>query len=167
MISRSLILLVLLLLAAPIFAQIPVSSQALPGTPGYLVTHFPQIFQAVNAAADGDTIEVAPGTYSGSMDLGTKNLRIYSVGGSSVTTINCAFATRGFLIGGGQTGATQISGFRILNGRGLPSGGGLLIENGSSPLLRDLVFDHCRGRDGAPAGGAAGGYGGGVHVRGM
>ncbi|NLH17549.1 MAG: hypothetical protein GX455_13320, partial [Phycisphaerae bacterium] len=43
---------------------------------------------AIDAAADGDQIEVAPGTYTGTMDFKGKAVRLYSTGGPEVTTID-------------------------------------------------------------------------------
>lgn len=115
------------------------------------------ILEAVVAAADGDTILVAPGIYSGpgnrDIDLGIKNLEIRSELGASATYIraNGTFSNprRGFLIEGGQDASTIIEGFTIIGGATEQgaildqfNGGGIRI-NDASPIIRGCVFEDC------------------------
>ena len=85
---------------------------------------YPHIAGAIEAAASGDTVVVAAGTYSGpnNRNLGfeSKELVVRSEAGPEVTIIDvqgsAANPGRGFLIDGGQTEATVVEGFSIING---------------------------------------------------
>jgi len=77
----------------------------------------------LDAAIDGDTVQVAPGTYTGgdnrNLDFGTKNLVLQSQGGASVTIIDAqAAGDRVFdFTGTGQDTSCVIDGFTIRGGR--------------------------------------------------
>jgi len=72
------------------------------------------IQEAIQGAASGDTIRVAPGMYAGPVDLGGKQLVLFSnVQGGA--TVDGGGSNEGFVIGGGQTAVTVISGFQITN----------------------------------------------------
>ena len=97
-------------------------------------TDYATIQAAVNAAAGGDTVLLADGTYTGvgnrDIDFGGKNLVVTSQNGPSRTIIDCngtytsdaSGNHRGFYLHNGETNAI-ISGLTIENGRE-GSGGG-------------------------------------------
>ena len=113
---------------------------------------------AVSAAANGDTVLVADGTYSGpgnrDIDFGGKNLTVTSVNGPSSTIIDCGgYQTydgsgnhRGFYLHSGETNAV-ISGFTVKNGyeAQVPSspvsgiGGGIYVD-GSSVAIQNCIL---------------------------
>lgn len=103
---------------------------------------FTTVQAAIDAALPGDTIRVAPGTYSGAgnrgLNPGGKDLVIESSGGAAVTIIDCQSADRGFVYATGETAASVLRGFTIRNGRHT-TGGGLLLIN-SAPTLVDLIL---------------------------
>jgi Right handed beta helix region len=115
------------------------------------VIHVPaeqaSIGQAIAAAATGDTILVAPGTYSGPSNRGMsflgKQLVLQSEAGPLATVINCESQGRAFLFNTGETLASVVDGFTIASGRAV-WGGGLRIESGSSVTVRYCVFAGCR-----------------------
>ena len=117
-------------------------------------TQYATIQAAVNAAASGDTVLVAAGTYSGAgnrdIDFKGKNLTVISSAGAASTIIDCGgfYSSdgsgnhRGFYIHSGETAAT-ISGFTIKNGYETPIstitdsivGGGIYTDNTSSGTI--------------------------------
>jgi hypothetical protein len=138
----------------------------LPGLVAAETIHVPAdhatIQAAIDAAIEGDTIEVGPGIYNECIDLGTKNLVLTGTNGPDETIIDgtgldCSLVH----VHGGQTHDTVISGFRIQNAEGgtpmendptLVVGGGMRIRD-SSPEI-----EHCEFIDNHS------GYGGGAHV---
>ena len=113
-------------------------------------TAYPTIQAAIQAAANGDTVLVAAGTYSGpgnrDIDFGGKSLTVMSQAGAGSTIIDCGGYKsadgsgnhRGFYIHRGEKNAT-ISGFTVKNGyethiSTIPDsgdGGGVFNYNGS------------------------------------
>lgn len=113
----------------------------------------PTIAAAVAAAAEGDVIRVAAGTYFESgIAFGNKDLVLQSVSGAAATIIDGGQANRVFNLTGALTRATVIEGFTIRNGRPASSGGGgLRIVNGSPTVRNNVIEDNV-----TPAGGGAG-----------
>ena len=64
---------------------------------------------ALDAAVDGDTIVVAPGTYEEELDFEGKDVALVSSGGPEVTTLTGAGAHRVFIVGPGG----RVEGFTI------------------------------------------------------
>ncbi len=107
---------------------------------------FTNIWGAVGASGEGDTVFVAPGNYVGVQNTGvyfSHNLAIISVSGADATTIDGQLTNGGFTIAESlQDSTTVVRGFTFhlcfKNG----SGGALELANGS-PLIEDCVFDGC------------------------
>lgn len=74
---------------------------------------YPGIQQALDAATDGDTILVSPGTYLESLNV-SKNVTLVSEGGAEVTTIDGSWADQALLLANSPT----IDGFTLLNSPG-------------------------------------------------
>jgi hypothetical protein len=74
---------------------------------------YPTIQAAVNAALDGQVIEVLPGTYSGGFSFGSKKLVVRSTQGPEVTTILSTDIFFGVVMTGGQGPETVLEGFTI------------------------------------------------------
>lgn len=112
----------------------------------------PTIQAAVDAAMDGNIIELSDGVYSGvgnrDIDLQGKQLMIRSVSGNFANcVVDCegspADPHQGFLFQSGETAAMLIDGITIRNGyAGAAALGGGAIEcsNGSSPTIRNCLF---------------------------
>jgi hypothetical protein len=115
----------------------------------------PSIQEAIHAAAAGDDVLIAPGTYS-EYDIVMKDgVLVHSEQGASVTTVNPARRGRGFSCVNLQ-GGTTIEGLTILNGGGAPwAGGGVYSEN-SRVVIRDCIFRACSSE----------GYGGAIYSEG-
>lgn len=77
---------------------------------------FYSIMDAVDAASSGDTIEVAPGNYYGSIDFSGKTLAIVSTGGASVTTIYATPGDAAVTAKHGEGPGTVLEGFTISGG---------------------------------------------------
>jgi hypothetical protein len=106
----------------------------------------PTIQAGIDAAVNGDTVLVAPGTYNEAISLGGKAIALQSSGGADVTTIDAtAFDTSAIDVPDtGGAGATVIQGFTISGGKGTliqspPStsriGGGVRITGGTTTLI--------------------------------
>jgi hypothetical protein len=93
------------------------------------------IQDAINAAQDGDTVLVAPGTYIENIDFKGKRILVTSAGGSGSTTID------GSLSGSVVTFQTNENQLSILEGftitRGLATRGGGIICTSASPVIRE------------------------------
>ena len=118
---------------------------------------FADLASAIDFALDGDTIFVAPGTYSGpanrDLRFAGKALAVIGVGGPEGVVIDCDGAGRAFLFDAGETAVALLASLTIRNGQGpdghsLPydSGGGVCVR-AASPTLRDLVIEDCRSRE--------------------
>ncbi len=108
---------------------------------------YTNIWGAVAAASDGDTILVLPGTYTGAQNTGMyfngKNLAFISSAGPDVTIIDGELVRSGFQIADSmQDSTTVVSGFTFLSC--WTSGGGAAIEiaNGA-PIIEGCVFEGC------------------------
>lgn len=104
---------------------------------------FDDIADAIAAAANGDTVMVHPGVYTGAgnraLDFGGKNLALLAAGGSEVTVIDCEGADRGLYFHTGEDNTSVVSGFTILNGSALRGGG--IHCDGASPVIDSCVFE--------------------------
>jgi hypothetical protein len=109
----------------------------------------PTIQQGIDAATDGDTVLVAPGTYTGPLnrdiDFGGKALLLVSGLGAELTTIDCEDAGRGLCFQRGEGPSAIIDGFTITNGD--HDDGGAMVCKGSSPTILRCVFSGNRSPD--------------------
>jgi putative cofactor-binding repeat protein len=138
---------VLQIVGVVLAAQIPLASAAVLRVP----QDYPSIQQAIDAAASGDTVLVAPGTYPENIDYRGKDLRITGEQGPQLTIIDGG--SRGSVVAfrSGEGAAAVLEGFTIRNGSGsdadyrgytIKAGGGVLCI-GSSPTIQDnVIFDN-------------------------
>ena len=110
---------------------------------------------AINAANDGDQINVGPGYFKGGINTLGKAITIsgtsYSDGGA--TYIDANYEGPGITCNSGETWDTQMYRLRVINGVGY-KGGGAFISN-SSPYIAACTFSHCKAM-----------YGGGMYIEG-
>jgi len=111
-------------------------------------SEFATIQAGIDASAEGDTVLVAPGTYTGagniSLDLGSRNLMLCSEAGPSATVITSDLTNAfGVRIAGGQDRRTVLAGLTFYRCDSAAPGGGAVCCLGTSPILRDLVIDDC------------------------
>ena len=104
---------------------------------------FDEIADAIAAAANGDTVLVHPGTYTGAgnraLDFAGTSLALVAAGGPDVTVIDCEGADRGLFFHMGEDSTSVVSGFTIRNGYAV-KGGGISCEV-ASPTIDGCVFE--------------------------
>jgi serine protease len=76
----------------------------------------PTIQDGINAAVNGDTVLVAPGTYNENINFGGKAITVTSSGGAKVTIIDGGNQGSVVTFDSGETNASVLSGFTIQNG---------------------------------------------------
>jgi len=146
---------------------------------------FPTIQAGINAAVDGDTVLVSPGTYAGvgnkELDFSGKAIIVMSENGPENCIIDCDNSGRGFYFHSGESENSVLDGFKIIEGNPTISygGGGIRIAN-SGPTIRNCLIQSCISVSGAGINAESsnfriedciisgnhfsyGGYGGGMH----
>ena len=110
----------------------------------------PTIQAGIVAAAEGDTVLVAPGTYTGE---GNKNLVfggvdrvLLSAAGAEATIIDCEGDGRGLYFHNGETNAAVVEGFTIRNGNA-HHGGGISCWD-SAPTITNCTISENSADDG-------------------
>src|SRR5439155_20364336 len=87
------------------------------------------------AAADGDTVSVAPGTYRERIDFLGKAITVESVGGRDVTVLDGGAAGSVVTILPASAGPPVFRGFTVRNGKAWDGAG--IHTRGGSPLIED------------------------------
>jgi subtilase family serine protease len=108
----------------------------------------PTIQSAIAAAAAGDTVLVAPGTYSENIRFLGKAITVTSESGPTLTIIDGGQADSVAAFVSGEGAASVLSGFTLQNGRsgfdtpGFGDGGGIRISSASPTILDNLIVDN-------------------------
>jgi nitrous oxidase accessory protein NosD len=115
------------------------------GTPG---DPFCSVQTAIDAAADGDTILVAPGTYLERIDFLGKQVVVQTTGGPAVTILDAGGLGSVATFANGEGPGATLRGFTLRNGSGtdtgapfLPLAGGGVYCRDASPTIRDNVIE--------------------------
>lgn len=109
----------------------------------------PTIQAAIDAASAGDTVVVAPGTYTGGINFDGKAITVKSAAGASTTTIMVQDGPD-VIFHNGESTSSILEGF-TLSGSKAPSGGGAdggVVISDASPLVLGNVItadDGCTG----------------------
>ena len=119
---------------------------------------FENIWGAITASVSGDTILVAPGTYTGpnnrNLDPYGKNLVFLAeTGGRLPVTIDCEGSGQAFYFHQGEDATTLLSGFTITGAYNSGTGGAITASGtpGASPTIEDCAFLDCRSNIGGGA----------------
>ena len=120
------------------------------------------IQSAINSANNGDIILVEPGTYTEQIDFLDKNITVSSLlfsgfEDSILTETILDGNNQGSVvtINGGQSQSTILLGFQIQNGNSNEFGGGILIEDSSPTIDRNIIKNNRTGSCGGAGGGIA------------
>jgi len=122
------------LLATTSLAQ---TIQVGPGQP------YTTVQSGINAAVNGDTVLVAPGTYNENIDFLGKAITVISAGGASKTTIHGDGTTAVVVFHTNETRSSAISGFTITGGGMLNTsvgyGGGVEASEAAPTILNNII----------------------------
>lgn len=108
---------------------------------------FPAIQDAIDAAADGDTVIVRPGVYVENIDFKGKAITVKSEFGPHATTIDGNSSGSVVMFQSGEGAGSKLEGFRVTNGSGTDiwglgddCGGGICCFNFSSPVITGNII---------------------------
>ena len=128
--------------AAPLYVDGSIAPDA--QADGTELHPFSKIQQGLDAAHDGDTVLVAPETYSGpgntNLDFRGRPIVLSAIEGAETTVIDCVGAERGFDFHSKETTSAAIVGLTIRNGTG--DDGGSIRCVCASPQIRGCVIEH-------------------------
>jgi len=110
----------------------------------------PTIQSAINVAAIGDTVLVAPGTYVENINFGGKAITVRSESGAQDTIIDGGNANPVVTFTSRVGRDSALNGFTLQNGRG-GEGGGVTVED-SSPTITNNVIKNNQACDGGGIG---------------
>lgn len=120
--------------------------------------HYPSIQAAINAAKDGDTVLVGPGTYAENISFKGKLITLKSERGAEKTIIDGGRKAPVVRFTGPESSNTVLDGFTITNGRGASSkvdelrpiaeAGGIQMTGSASPAIKRCVIVRNDGGDG-------------------
>jgi len=118
----------------------PMAMSVAAQTTHHVPADFPTIQDAIDAASEGDTVLVSPGTYFERIVVHGKNLVLRSSDGPEVTTIDGEHLGTVVTFEPGVTRETVLEGFTLTHGDGWNNAGGVLIAS-SSPVIRGNVIE--------------------------
>ena len=111
----------------------------------------PTIQEGLDIAASGDTVLVAPDTYTGllnrDLDFTGKSVVLSSSAGAAATIIDCEGLGRGFRFHSGEDSTCVVQGFSVVDGSA-DYGGGVIVEGSSGPRFEECVFSDCHAGSG-------------------
>jgi predicted outer membrane repeat protein len=109
----------------------------------HVPANMPTLQEGIDAAAAGDTVLVADGTYTGAdnrdLDFGGVNIVLRSESGQLAAIIDCQGLGRGFYFHSGEDTTSIVEGFTIANAAA-DTGAGAKCVVGSSPKFVQCTF---------------------------
>jgi serine protease len=101
---------------------------------------YPTIQSAINAANNGDTVLVAPGTYVENINFNGKAITVISSGGAATTIIDGNHNGTVVTFNHSETLSTVLSGFTIRNGfRSGLWGAGIAVTSASPTITANVI----------------------------
>ncbi len=121
------------------------------GTNPHVNNPFPSIQAAINAASNGDRIEVDPGQYIETINFNGKAIIVKSTSGAATTIIDACDSGSVVSFISGEDENSILEGFTITGGKGFWAGnrpedwqnqkaGGVTITHNSTPIIRDSII---------------------------
>jgi parallel beta-helix repeat protein len=105
----------------------------------------PTIQDGINVANPGDTVLVAPGTYTENINFNGKAITVASSAGAATTIINGGNINTVVTFETGETSSSILSGFTIENGNATISnydGGGINISSASPTIEKNIITNN-------------------------
>jgi hypothetical protein len=100
------------------------------------------IQQGIDAAAPGDTVLVAPGTYFENITFRGKAITVESELGPDDTIIDGRFLDSTVVFSGGENRSAMLRGFTVRNGANTFGGGGVRIQNSSPSIVGNRIVNN-------------------------
>jgi hypothetical protein len=143
-----------------LFVSLIITMPAFAATTIHVPADQPTIQAGINAAVNGDTVLVSPGTYNENVNFNGKAITVTSASGPNTTIIDGGQKGAVVTFNTGEPRTALLSGFTIRNGNNTYYyGSGISFSNSSPTILNNLVTSNC------PSG-AIGGYGGNPLIQG-
>ena len=126
------------------------SASATAGTIIHVPADQPTIQAGINAASNGDTVLVAPGTYKENVNFLGKAITVKSSSGAQITVIDGGQNGAVVTFASGETNASLLQGFTVQNGNytsGVGEGGGISVEGASPTIMNNRITNNkaCEG----------------------
>ncbi len=107
----------------------------------------PTIQQAINAAQNGDTVLVSPGTYNENINFQGKAITVASSQGPGVTTIDGGGSGSIVTFTSSEGATSVLKGFTITHGSASFGGGGIEVGSASPTIINNRIINNtaCNG----------------------
>src|SRR5215468_1963313 len=111
----------------------------------------PTIQAGINAASNGDTVLVAPGTYKENINFNGKAITVKSSGGANVTIVDGGGSGPVVTFASNETLSSLLTGFTLQNGDAgntyPDEGGGIKVES-ASPTIKSNIIQSSKASNG-------------------
>jgi hypothetical protein len=101
-----------------------------------------KVQKAVDAAVNGDRVEVDPGTYDGTLNFDGKSIEVTAVKGPTKTILDGGGNNSVVIFEKGETTSAVLQGFTVQHGSNLYGGGGIYIGSSSPTIQDDVIQDN-------------------------
>src|SRR5262245_52461166 len=109
---------------------------------------YPTIQAAINAAVNGDTVQVSPGTYVENLNFLGKAILVKGNQGPQVTIVDGNQAGPVVTFATSEGPQSTLNGFTLRNGKSTGNGGGIRINRASPTITGNIVTNNTAGSGG-------------------